>query len=214
MSRNMNTLTATTSGQRVLFYPELPTAVDFGASFPKMSEEEFFDFCQRLDPMRVERDCNGEIIIMAPAYSETGGQNFNLAVEFGIWARNDGRGRGFDSSAGFILPNGATRSPDLSWILHEKWNALSDKERMRFAHICPDFVVELRSRTDNLNQLTAKMVEYIENGASLGWLIDPVDKNVHIYRPGHEVEILINPSEVSGGQFLAGFILDLTEIWG
>lgn len=209
----MSTITAPAFGQRVLFYPELPTAVDFGASFPKMSEEEFFEFCQRLDPMRVERDSNGEIIIMAPTYSETGGQNFNLAVEFGIWARKDNRGRGFDSSTGFVLPNGATRSPDLSWILNEKWNALSKKERTRFAHICPDFVIELRSRTDDLNELAAKMAEYIDNGATLGWLIDPIEKNVHIYRPNHEVEILRNPLEVSGEPLLIGFSLRLTEIW-
>ncbi len=209
----MSSISTTSIGQRVTFYPELPTAVDFGSYFPRMTEEEFFDFCQRMDPLRVERDSDGEIIIMAPTYSETGGQNFDLAVEFGIWARQDGRGRGFDSSAGFILANGATRSPDLSWILHEKWNALSDKERASFAHICPDFVVELRSRTDTLNQLTAKMIEYMENGASLGWLIDPIEKNVYIYRPDREVDILINPTEVSGDPLLVGFKLDLEAIW-
>lgn len=197
-----------------MFHPGLPTAVDFGASFPKMSEGDFFDFCQRIDPLFAERDSDGEIIIMAPTYSETGGQNFDLAVAFGIWVRNDCRGRGFDSSAGFILPNNAIRSPDLSWILNEKWNILSDEDRTRFAHICPDFVVELRSRTDSLGQLTDKMVEYLENGASLGWLIDPIEKTVHIYRPGREVEILINPTEVSGDPLLAGFTLDLCQIWG
>jgi Uma2 family endonuclease len=210
----MSTLQTTTTGQRVVFYPDLPTAVDFGSAFPKMSEEEFFEFCQRMEPMRVERDSNGEIEIMAPTYSDTGGKNFNLAVEFGIWAKNDGRGRGFDSSAGFVLPKGSTRSPDLSWIKKERWDALCDEDRARFAHICPDFVVELRSETDKLVRLKAKMTEYVENGASLGWLIDPIEKKVHIYTAGGAVEVLDNPSEISGEPLLTGFVLKLSAIWG
>jgi len=209
----MSSISTTSIGQRVTFYPDLPTAVNFGSYFPRMTEEEFFDFCQQMDPLRVERDRDGEIIIMAPTYSETAGQNFDLAVEFGIWVRKDGRGRGFDSSSGFILANGATRSPDLSWILHEKWNALSESGRAGFAHICPDFIVELRSKSDNLKKLDAKMREYIDNGAQLGWLIDPIEKTAYIYRPGREVEALDDPAEISGEPLLPEFILTLAEIW-
>ena len=210
----MSTISTTSIGQRVVFYPGLPETVDFGESFPPMSEDELFKLCQRLNPMRIERDADGAISIMAPTSGDTGGSNFDLAVEFGIWVRQNGTGKGFDSSTGFVLPNGATRSPDLSWIRNERWATISSEGRSTFPPICPDFVVELRSKSDSLKTLDAKMREYIENGAELGWLIDPVEKNIYIYRPGREVEILNNPAEVSGDPLLAGFTLDLIGIWG
>lgn len=205
--------TTTNKSSTVLFYPYETIEVDFGSLLKPMSDDEFFDFCQRHKDLRIERESDGEIIIMPPTFSETGGKNFSLAVKFGIWVEKDGTGKGFDSSSGFTLPNGAVRSPDLSWIKLERWNALTKKQRGKFAHICPDFVVELRSESDSLPKLKAKMEEYIAGGASLGWLIDPIERRVYAYRPEKEVETLENPTEISGEPFLKGFTLNLKEIW-
>jgi len=132
---------------------------------------------------------------------------------FWMWVEKDGSGEGFDSSTGFRLPNGAKRSPDLSWINSEKWNAIPKAKRKKFAPVCPDFVVELRSETDSLTKLKDKMEEYIENGASLAWLIDAEKRKVYVYRPNAEVETLENPLEISGEPLLQGFVLNLKEIW-
>ena len=187
--------------------------LDFGQSLKKMSDDEFFDFCQRHKDLRIERTKEGDIIIMSPTGSETSGYNFELNTSFGIWTRQDGTGKGFESSAGFILPNGAERSPDLAWIRWERWNALPKPQRKKFAPICPDFVVEIRSESDSLKKLKSKMEEYIENGAQLGWLIDPTKKKVYVYHPNAEMEVLDNPKEVSGGPLLKGFVLKMKEIW-
>ncbi len=187
--------------------------LDFGNLFGKPNDDEFFDFCQRNKSMRIEMDKNGEITIMPPTGSETGKKNFKLTVKFGNWSEKDATGEGFDSSTGFRLPNGAKRSPDLSWMTLEKWNAIPKAKRKKFAPVCPDFVVELRSETDALVKLQAKMREYIENGAALGWLIDATARKVHVYRPNEKVEILENPAEVSGEPLLQGFTLNLKEIW-
>ena len=181
--------------------------------FIEMNDEQFFEFCQANSDLRIERNNQGEVVFMPPTVTETGAINFNLAIEFGIWAKKDGTGKGFDSSTGFVLPNGAVRSPDLSWIKLEHWNALTDKQRAKFAHICPDFVVELRSESDSLPKLKEKMQEYIENGVTLGWLIDAIEKKIYVYRPAREVETLENPSEISGAPLLDGFVLSLKEIW-
>lgn len=186
--------------------------LDFGKALKKMDDDEFFDFCQRNKSMRIEMDKQGAITIMAPTGSETGKKNFKLTVKFGIWVEKNG-GVGFDSSTGFRLPNGAKRSPDLSWMRLEKWNSVAPDRRKKFAPVCPDFVVELRSETDSLRKLQAKMIEYIENGASLGWLIDATKKKVYVYRPENPVEILDNPKEVSGEPLLKDFTLVLKEIW-
>jgi len=204
---------AANKSSTVLFYPYETIEVDFGSMLKPMSYDEFFNFCQHHKDLRIERESSGEIIIMPPTFSETGGKNFNLAVKFGIWAEKDGSGKGFDSSSGFTLPDGAVRSPDLSWIKLERWNALTEQQREKFAHICPDFVVELRSESDSLPKLKAKMKEYIENGASLGWLIDPIERKVYVYRPEKEVKVLENPAEISGEPLLKGFTLNLKEIW-
>jgi Uma2 family endonuclease len=156
----------------------------------------------------------GEITIMSPTGSETGGINFDLIADFAIWARADGTGKGFDSSTGFILPNGAKRSPDLSWIKLEKWLAVPADLRKKFAPICPDFVVEIRSESDSLKNLQAKMEEYIENGAALGWLIDVQDKKVYVYQQNTAVQELENPSEVSGEPLLLGFVLQMKNFFG
>jgi Uma2 family endonuclease len=124
-----------------------------------------------------------------------------------------GLGKAFDSSTGFKLPNGAERSPDLSWVLQERWEKLSAQERERFPPLCPDFVMELRSPSDNLKDVQEKMQEYLANGARLGWLIDPKTKRVEIYRPGQQVEVLDNPATVDGESVLPGFELDLSDVW-
>jgi Uma2 family endonuclease len=179
-----------------------------------MTADQFFDFCQANSELRIERTAEGDMIIMPPAGTESGGRNLDLAVSFGIWARADGTGKGFDSSTGFTLPNGAVRSPDLAWIRLPRWQALSAEERVKFAPICPDFVVELRSPSDRPKDLQEKLEEYIANGAELGWLIDPIEREVHVYRPGQPVECLSDPTEVAGDPVLPGFVLKLAEIWG
>jgi Uma2 family endonuclease len=150
---------------------------------------------------------------MMAAGGRTGRRNYKLNGLFFVWAEADGTGEGFDSSTGFILPNGAERSPDLAWAKKERWAALSSRQQEKFIPLCPDFVVELRSRTDRLKPLQAKMAEYIENGAQLGWLIDPYKRKVYVYRPGVPVERLDNPPTVSGESLLPGFVLPVAQLW-
>lgn len=178
-----------------------------------LSEDNFFYFCQLNSHLRIERNCKGEIIIMSPAGSETGNRNAKLMQQLANWTDIDGTGIEFDSSAGFILPNGATRSPDASWIKLSQWNALSKKEKTKFAPVCPDFVVEIRSPSDSLKLLKDKMQEYIDNGASLGWLIDREKRQLYIYSPNKNVQRLDNPAIVSGDPVLPGFKLNLAKIW-
>lgn len=209
----MVTTTATKNRKSTLFiYPSESLEIDFGNLLKPMNDDDFFYFCQQHRDLRIEMDQFGEITIMSPTGSETGGINFDLIADFAIWVRKNGTGKGFDSSTGFILPNGAKRSPDLSWIKLEKWNAVPAEKRNKFAPICPDFVVEIRSASDSLKKLQAKMAEYIENGASLGWLIDVHDRKVYIYQQNTEVQVLDNPNEVSGEPLLKGFILPMQEI--
>ncbi|MEH2211092.1 Uma2 family endonuclease [Nostoc sp.] len=177
-----------------------------------LSDEQFFQMCQKNRDYRFERTASGELLIMPPTGSDTGNRNFDMVVELGIWNKQTKLGKGFDSSTGFTLPNGAERSPDASWVKIERWNALTPEQQEKFAPICPDFVVELRSRTDSLKELQDKMQEYIENGTQLGWLIDRKNKRVEIYRPGKDVEILDNPASLSGENVLPGFVLDLQQI--
>lgn len=179
----------------------------------EMTEEQFFEFCHLNRDLRIERTAKGELIIMSPTGSETGNRNFDLIVQLGIWARQNGTGIGFDSSAGFTLPNGATQSSDAAWIKLTRWDNILPEQRVKFAPICPDFVVELRSSSDRLQPLKDKLQEYIDNGASLGWLIDRKNCKVYIYRPQQEVECLDDPSTLSGEPLLPGFILDLSTIW-
>ena len=150
---------------------------------------------------------------MPPANMTTGWQNGKLFLRIGNWVEQDGSGLCFDSSAGFTLPNGAMRSADAAWITRERWEALDESERYRFSHIAPDFVAELRSPSDRLSTLQAKMAEYIDNGVRLGWLIDPQQRRVYIYRPGQPVAMLQNPETVSGEAVLPGFTLNLRDIW-
>ena len=189
-----------------------PLTVNF-PSLVQMTNEQFYEFCQANGDLRIERTANGEVIIMPPAFSDTGNRNFNIAGQLGNWTEQDGTGIGFDSSTGFTLPNGAMRSPDASWIELERWNVLTDAQKASFAPICPSFVIELRSLSDRLIKLQDKMQEYIDNGASLGWLIDRQNRKVYIYRTNRELEILENPEAVSGNPELPGFILRMVKIW-
>ncbi|MGH9840972.1 MAG: Uma2 family endonuclease [Blastocatellia bacterium] len=186
--------------------------IQLGPLTNKLTEDEFFDFCARNRDLRIEMTSEGEMIIMMPVGGEGGGRNFTLTGEFAAWVKADGSGKGFDSSTGFKLPNGAKRSPDLAWIRLERWEMVPMKQRKKFPPICPAFVVELRSETDRLAKLKEKMEEYIENGAELGWLIDPIEKKVYIYRPNEKIEILDNPRSISGEPLLKGLKLDLTGI--
>jgi Uma2 family endonuclease len=178
-----------------------------------MTDDQFFDFCKLNRDFRIERNQFGDLLIMSPTGSETDERNFNLIVQLGIWTKKDGTGVGFGSSGGFTLPNGAVRSPDAAWIKKEEWEAIPTEQRKKFAPICPDFVVELRSETDNLKTLQEKMEEYIENGVKLAWLIDRKQQKVYIYRPSQPVEELDHPQTLNGEDILPGFILDLREIW-
>lgn len=179
----------------------------------EMTVAEFYEFCQANHDLRIERSASGEVIIMPPAFSDTGNRNLKIAQQLANWADQDGTGEAFDSSSGFTLPNGATRSPDAAWIRLERWNALTEEEKASFAPICPDFVVELKSSSDTLSRLQAKMAEYLENGATLGFLIDRKQRQVHVYRPNQEPEILESPDAVSGDPELPGFQLQMAKIW-
>jgi Uma2 family endonuclease len=178
-----------------------------------LTEDQFYDFCQLNKDFRIERNVAGEIVIMSPTGAETDQRNFDLIVQLGIWTKLDATGVGFGSSGGFTLLNGAVRSPDAAWIKKTRWNTIPADLRKKFAPICPEFVVELRSETDGLKVLKSKMEEYIENGALLGWLIDRINRKVYIYRPNTVVEELDNPTTLSGEDTLPGFVLDLSAIW-
>ena len=150
---------------------------------------------------------------MAPAGGEAGSRNMNLAAVVGQWARQDGRGVAFDSSTGFDLPNGATRSPDVAWVLRERLSQLTPQQKRKFLPLCPDFVIELRSPSDRVDDLKQKMKEYIETGALLGWLLIPETRTVIVYQHGREPEMLDDPTELIGDPLLPGLRLSLAEIW-
>ncbi len=150
---------------------------------------------------------------MPPPGIESAGRNADITTDLNLWNRKMKLGKVFDSSGIYTLPSGAKRGPDAAWMEKSRWEALDPADRKKFAHICPDFVVELRSETDRLPALQEKMREYLANGARLGWLIDPQNRCVEVYRPGQEVQVLDNPSSVSGDPELPGFVLDLERIW-
>ena len=178
-----------------------------------VTHRQFEELCRDYPDLRLELTSSGDLIVMPPAGARIDNRNLNLTYQFAAWARKDRTGIPFGPTAGFTLPNGAIRSPDASWMLREKWMSLSEFEQDRFAHVCPDFVVELRSRSDSLPTLLNKMEEYMANGASLGWLIDPQKRRVYVYRAGEEVMVLENPAVVSGEPLLRGFELQMEEIW-
>ena len=179
----------------------------------KLTEEQFALLCQENRNFRFELTAQQELVIMPPAGSETGWRNGRFTYRLIAWSDVDGTGLVFDSSAGFTLPNGAIRSPDAAWVKRDRWDALTQEQREKFAPLCPDFVVELCSRTDRLSDLQEKMQDYMDNGARLGWLLDPLDKRVHVYRPGQPVEVLDNPDTLSGDPVLLSFVLSVRELW-
>jgi len=186
-----------------------PLILHFPSSM-QMTDEEFFDFCQLNRDLRIERNRFGNILIMPPVDSETGNREFHIIGQLAIWSDQNGTG----SSAGFTLSTGAIRSPDASWMKLARWNQLTPKQQKKFAPICPDFVIELRSASDNLQPLKEKMQEYMqEPGIQLGLLIDRKNRRVYIYHPGEIEECLENPDTVSCESVLSGFVLDMRKIW-
>lgn len=179
-----------------------------------VNEDQFYQLCLANPDLRLERTAIGELVIMPPTGSETGRRNLSLSGQLWLWNEQHRLGHAFDSSTGFKLPNGAERSPDASWIVQERWDALTPEQKQRFAPICPDFVAELLSVSDQLEKIQTKMQEYMMNGARLGWLIDPGRKQVEIYRHEKKVEVLENPKIISGESVLPGFILNLSSILG
>ncbi|MBD1805866.1 Uma2 family endonuclease [Microcoleus sp. FACHB-SPT15] len=177
-----------------------------------LTDEQFFELCQKNRDYRFERTASGDLLIMPPTGSDTGRRNIKVSAQLEVWNQKNNLGVAFDSSAGFKLPNGADRSPDASWVKREPWEALTPEQQEKFAPLCPDFVVELRSKSDSLKELQKKMQEYIANGTRLGWLIDRKNQRVEIYRQGQDVEIIQSPNTLSGEDVLPGFVLDLKDI--
>jgi Uma2 family endonuclease len=178
-----------------------------------MSDEEYFSFCMANPDLQIERTAEGEIVIMPPTGFETGDQNADLTMQLRAWAKRDRRGRAVDSSVEYILPSGAARSPDASWVPRSRLARLTAEQKKKFLRLCPDFVVELRSPSDRLRQVQAKMREWMDNGAKLGWLIDPEARTVYVYRPGETTERLIDPRRVEGEPPIDGFVLEMADIW-
>ncbi|MBW4618342.1 MAG: Uma2 family endonuclease [Cyanosarcina radialis HA8281-LM2] len=189
---------------------ELPSSIGL-----YVTQEQFAALAAVNRDLKLERTARGELIVNPPTGWETGKRNRSLTGQLDRWyEENEDLGKAFDSSTGFILPNGATRSPDASWVSKQRWDALTPEQKGTFANICPDFVVELRSSSDRLESLQAKMKEYIDNGTLLGWLLDPQQRRVEVYRPGLEVEVLENPNSLSGEDVLPGLVLNLRRLWG
>jgi Uma2 family endonuclease len=179
----------------------------------ELTDEAFYQLCRNNPDLRFERTAKGELVIMPPMGGEGGKREADLTFEIVAWNRQAQLGVVFSASTGFKLPNGADRSPDAAWISQARWDALSLEQRRRFPPIAPDFVIELRSETDELPTLQAKMREYMETGVLLGWLLDPKTRQVEIYRPDQPPEILENPASLSGEDLLPGFVLDLSRIF-
>ena len=178
-----------------------------------LTDDQLYEICLLNRDLRIERTAQGELLIMPPTGWGTGSRNSELNMQLRTWAKRDGTGVASDSSTGFTLPNGAMLSPDAAWVSRSRLATLTREQRVKFLPLCPDFVIELRSPSDSLNAVRAKMEEWTENGAQLGWLIDPLEKRVYVYRPQTEVEVLEGPLTLSGEPLLPGFTLDLKEIW-
>jgi Uma2 family endonuclease len=179
----------------------------------KSTEELFYKLCQQNPDLRLERTARGEVIVMPPTGGETGNRNKEITRQLGNWEIQDARGSSFDSSTGFKLPNGADRSPDASWVDRARLAQLTWEQKKEFLPLCPDFAIELRSPSDDLETVKAKMEEYLSCGLRLGWLIDPAEKTVYLYRPGVPMQKLENLGEISADPELPGFVLDLRDIW-
>lgn len=178
-----------------------------------MNDDDFYSLCLANPDLKLERTEKGELVVMPPTGGEGGKGEANLIIDLGIWNRQTQLGVVFSSSTGFKLPSGADRSPDAAWVLRSRWEALTPGQRRKFPPLAPDFVIELRSATDDLEPLQAKMQEYMDNGVRLGWLISPQDRIVEIYRQGQPKQTLEAPSTISGENVLPDFVLDLSRIF-
>lgn len=179
----------------------------------ELTKEQFYQLCQQNSDLRLERNAQGEIIIMPPTGGETGKRNSIILVQLWLWNEQTQLGEVFDSSTGFSLPKGGDRSPDISWVKKSKWEALTPQQKEKFVPLCPDFLIELISPSDNLKNTQDKMQEYLNNGNRLGWLINRQQKQVEIDRPEQVVETLQSPPNLSGEDVLPGFTLNLQRIW-
>lgn len=189
------------------------SALDLSSLTIEISDRQLENLCRDNPEIRLETDAQGKLIQMSPTGGETGKRNSDLLIQLGIWNRQTTLGEVFDSSTGFRLANGAVRSPDVSWIPKSKWTALTKEQRRKFLPLDPDFVIELMSPTDELRDLQQKMLEYLECGVKLAWLIDPDRRQVEIYRQDAAKEILTNPVTLSGEGILPGLVVELSEIW-
>lgn len=178
----------------------------------RLTDDEFYAFCQANPMLRIEREADGQIIFEMPTHTKTGLRNADLIIEIGVWNRKTKLGLVADSSAGFTLPDNSVRAPDVSWISQERWDALTEKDQDKFAKICPDFVIELMSDSDEKYTLPTKMEKYFQNGVRLGWVIDPFTSQTTIYRPDAEPQTKSFDVELSGEDVLPGFALRLREI--
>ena len=178
-----------------------------------LTHEQFVELAIANRELQLERTEAGELIVNPPTGGETGYRNLDIEGQLWFWNRQTRLGKAFNSSTGFHLPNGADRSPDAAWVRQERWDALTPEQKEGFIPLSPDFVVELRSKSDRIKPLQDKMQEYMENHVRLGWLIDRKNRKVEIYRQNQEVELLENPATLSGEDVLPGFVLDLTEVW-
>ena len=184
-----------------------------GRAHNRFSDARFYELCQANRDLRLERNPQGDLIIMPPAGGESGLSNSEVTRQLGNWNAREKTGAVFDSSTGFSLPNGAIRAPDATWVRIDRWRSLTRAQRKKFPPLAPDFVIEIRSETDTLPPLRAKMREYMECGVRLGWLIDPLERRVEVFRPGKKPREIKNPSTLSGEPELAGFSLELEPIW-
>ena len=182
-------------------------------SIIKLTSEQFYQLCEENPELKLERNANGELIVLPPTGGETGKSNSTANAQIWTWNDRTELGEVFDSSTGFTLPNKADRSPDASWVEKSRWSALTPEQKENFIPLCPDFVIELVSPSDSLKKTQEKMQEYMENGCRLGWLINRKKREVEIYRPGQDVEVLQSPLTLSGENVLPGFVLNLQKIW-
>ena len=200
---------------QVVHFPdhETHTRIEVIEEERPLNDDEFLELCAINPDLRIEREASGEIIIMPPTGSETGYRNSEVIAQLRNWARIDGRGRVFDSSSGFRLPNNAILSADAAWVLKDRMETYTKSQKKTFLPICPDFVIELTSPSDRLSRVQSKMREWIENGAQLGWLIDADRRTVYIYRPQQQPDEIVNPDHIDGEGPVAGFRLELSEIF-
>lgn len=195
-----------------LHYEQVAAFAPMTLYLPELSEQGFVEWCEQFPDFMLEYSADGELSIMPPTSLPTGDRNNEISRQLGTWAIADGRGKAYDSSTGFLLPSGARRAPDASWLDRARRDS-AFRSGLRYPVLAPDFVIELKSPSDRMARLTEKMLEWMENGAKLGWLIDPDRQTVTIFRPGRASETLLKPLNVAGEGPVAGFVLGLDPIW-